>query len=133
MFNHLPDVTNQTPEERISALHEAKNLVTAIPGNGGITEVFSGRKAMPAPDVDSMIRVAEYINTGHDYRDTHDEREEPDYQRGMLIMPDIFFPTLKVSYENEESEEKDGPEDPDGEAPVETENKEEDDKKESGE
>lgn len=116
MFNHLPDVTNQTPEERISALHEAKILVTATPASGGVAQALVGRSSVSAPDVDSMIRVAEYINTGHDYRDTHDQRKERKTyglaSAGTLLMPmSIFF---EDNIEVRDEEKADEP-DPDGE------------------
>lgn len=75
MYNELPAVKS-TSAERLQALKDAKLLVTSTPGDGGMVEVFNGKKPTPTPDVHAMLRVAEYITTGHDYMDTHDEREQ---------------------------------------------------------
>lgn len=59
MYLEIPAVDG-TPESRIKALQTAKPLLTS----GG---PFS---ATGAPSLD-LIRVATYIETGHDYLDTH--------------------------------------------------------------
>lgn len=69
MTSHLPEVTS-TPEERLAALRESKALlfVPAAFSSGGISTAKVEGKA---PSVDELLRVAEYITTGHDYLDTH--------------------------------------------------------------
>lgn len=71
MYVELPAVT-ATPAERLQALKDAKELMTGTPeiSTGGI---FGGNTTKPRDffDADEAIRVAEYITTGHDYKDTH--------------------------------------------------------------
>lgn len=69
MTSHLPEVTS-TPEERLDALREAKALlfVPAAFSSGGLSTAKADGKA---PAVEELLRVAEYITTGHDYLDTH--------------------------------------------------------------
>lgn len=74
MYNELPSVETSTPAERLQALKDAKELMTSSP-SGGLASAFIGEQkpgvgGKPSA-ITSLIRVAEYISTGHDYRDTH--------------------------------------------------------------
>jgi hypothetical protein len=65
-YPHLPKPPS-TMGERIDALKEAKPLLS--------TQSFISSSGAAVSD---LIRVAEYITTGHDYFDTHPSREETD-------------------------------------------------------
>ena len=71
MYVELPAVT-ATPAERLEALKNAKALLAASPKVTSGT-FFAGGSTAPNDfgDPDEMIRLAEYITTGHDYKDTH--------------------------------------------------------------
>lgn len=75
-----PPVHPATMAERIEALKVAKPLLaeTNFMKNGG---------AGPT----ALIRVAEYITTGHDYKDTHPKGEESTLTGPVLLMPPGFF------------------------------------------
>lgn len=72
LYSELPLIETSTPGQRLDALLHAKNLLAGDPvvKSGG---PFSGNSTEPQDVVSSteMIRLAEYITTGHDYRDTH--------------------------------------------------------------
>ena len=68
MISHLPEVTS-TSNERLAALKEAKALLF-VPTSEN-KSVFGGTVTSAAPVTDELLRVAEYITTGHDYLDTH--------------------------------------------------------------
>jgi hypothetical protein len=74
MYTELPLIETSTPVERIAALRTAKELLTATPGESK-PAIFGGGsvETVYAPDTEEMLRLAEYITTGHDYRDTHPE------------------------------------------------------------
>lgn len=57
-----------TPSQRLAALHSAKTLLT-----GGENTALFMKTSPPAPNPTPMIRIAEYILTGVDYRDTTPE------------------------------------------------------------
>ena len=78
MYVELPAVT-ATPADRLQALKDAKQLLVGSPKT--TTGFFAGSvEPTDAVDPDNMIRVAEYITTGHDYKDTH-----PDGKRRPII------------------------------------------------
>jgi len=81
MYLETPNVPG-TPESRIKALKEARVLLKEEPEvTNGI--VFGGGSTKPgavAPAAE-LIRVATYIETGHDYRDTHPEGKRRPLQR----------------------------------------------------
>lgn len=52
------------PSQRLAALHSAKTLLT-----GGENTALFSKTSAPAPNPTPMIRIAEYILTGVDYRD----------------------------------------------------------------
>lgn len=52
------------PSQRLAALHSAKTLLT-----GGENTALFMKTSPPAPNPTPMIRIAEYILTGVDYRD----------------------------------------------------------------
>lgn len=54
-----------TPSQRFAALLSAKTLLT-----GGENTALFSKSSPPAPNPTPMIRIAEYILTGVDYRDT---------------------------------------------------------------
>lgn len=71
MFIEIPAVDG-TPESRIAALREARELLkeepkTSAPAIFGGTTTDPGAVAGPS----ALIRLATYIETGHDYADTH--------------------------------------------------------------
>lgn len=74
MFTELPTITSSTPAERLQALKDSQGLLAGQPevSTGGI---FGGSTTRPRNITDpaELIRLAEYITTGHDYRDTHPE------------------------------------------------------------
>lgn len=74
MYVELPMIETSTPDQRLEALRNAKELLAGSPvvKSGG---PFSGSNTEPQDLVSptEMIRMAEYITTGHDYRDTHPE------------------------------------------------------------
>lgn len=74
----MPPAVPSTMEDRTKALQAAKPLLSdkAFLTNG---------KA----DVEPLIRVAEYITTGHDYLDTHSD--EDNGPNGILVIPDSMF------------------------------------------
>lgn len=74
MYTELPLISTSTPVERIAALQTAKDLLTSTPGKTS-PAIFGGgsTETVHAPETFEMIRLAEYITTGHDYRDTHPE------------------------------------------------------------
>lgn len=75
MYVELPAIETSTPDERLEALKEAKTLMSGNEATGGFGAML-GSKSAPgasADAIDGFIRLAEYITTGHDYRDTHPE------------------------------------------------------------
>lgn len=74
MFEQLPTIKTSTPAERLQALKDSRELLLSEPGESKST-IFGGgsTEARYAPETFEMIRLAEYITTGHDYRDTHPE------------------------------------------------------------
>lgn len=72
MYTELPLIETSTPAERLAALKDAKELMAGTPetSTGGI---FGGATTKPRDffDTAEAIRIAEYITTGHDYKDTH--------------------------------------------------------------
>lgn len=74
MFTELPLIETSTPAERLQALRDAQQILAGQPEvtTGGI---FGGGSTKPRNVVDTneIVRLAEYITTGHDYRDTHPE------------------------------------------------------------
>ena len=72
MYTELPLIETSTPAERLAALKDAKGLLSGTPKT--TTGFFAGStEPTDAVAPDEMIRLAEYITTGHDYRDTHPE------------------------------------------------------------
>jgi hypothetical protein len=73
MYTELPNVDG-TPATRIAALKSARELLKEEPrtSNGAI---FGGGSIEPGAvaGVTGLIRLSTYIETGHDYRDTHPE------------------------------------------------------------
>lgn len=61
-------MTRVTPAQRLAALHSAKTLLT-----GGENTALFVKSSPPAPNPFPMIRLAEYITTGVDYRDRDSE------------------------------------------------------------
>lgn len=75
MFTALPLIETSTPAERLAALQDAKKLMSGAEP-GGFAALFSASAPTPGPGreaIDGFIRLAEYITTGHDYKDTHPE------------------------------------------------------------
>lgn len=74
MYTELPTITTSTPAERLQALKDAKALLAASPKTT-TAGIFGGTSTEPGDYVlpEDMLRMAEYITTGHDYRDTHPE------------------------------------------------------------
>lgn len=84
MTSHLPAVTS-TPAERLDALKEAKVLLF-VPAafSGGPFSATKVEGQMPSPD--DLFRVAEYITTGHDYKDTHPTgKRRPVFKKVMNV------------------------------------------------
>lgn len=76
MYNELPSVETSTPAERLQALRDARDLVAGESPKGGFFQTLAGDNGKSGAGtegkaVTALIRVAEYITTGHDYRDTH--------------------------------------------------------------
>jgi hypothetical protein len=72
LYTEIPTITTSTPAERLQALKDAKELLAGSPEvtKGGI---FGGDSTKPRDvfDTTEALRLAEYITTGHDYKDTH--------------------------------------------------------------
>jgi hypothetical protein len=73
MYVELPAVT-ASAADRLQALKDSQEILAGQPEvtSGGI---FGGNSTKPRNivDTDELIRLAEYITTGHDYKDTHPE------------------------------------------------------------
>lgn len=84
------DAPDSTPKERLEALKASKDLMSGN-GSGGIMKAIAGdTKQAPghgAESIDGFIRLADYITTGHDYRDNHPNAKH--MSSGVLIMPTI--------------------------------------------
>jgi hypothetical protein len=75
MYTELPLIETSTPAERLAALKDAKELMSGAKP-GGFGALFADGPAGPGSSttaIDGFIRLAEYITTGHDYKDTHPE------------------------------------------------------------
>ena len=76
MYTELPAVKITTAAERLAALQDSRDVIAGKPASGGFASALlgdGGRKGtgdLPG-SVDQLIRLAEYITTGHDYKDTH--------------------------------------------------------------
>ena len=74
-YAYLPIVETSTPDQRLQALKDAKDLMSSNGNKGGIMTAFVGEnKTAPGAShevITGMIRLGEYITTGHDYSDTH--------------------------------------------------------------
>ena len=87
MYVELPAVT-VTPAERLQALKDAKQLMSGHESSGAFGSMFSSKAApgASADAIDGFIRLAEYITTGHDYRDTHPEgKRRPVIQKNTTV------------------------------------------------
>lgn len=88
-YTELPTITTSTPAERLQALQDAKDLMSSSGTQGGLTEAFFGRtKSAPGTStevIDGFLRLAEYITTGHDYKDTHPEGKRRPIQKHMHV------------------------------------------------
>lgn len=71
-YIELPLIETSTPFQRLTALQDAKALLAASP-EVSTSGIFGGNSTKPNDfgNPDEMIRLAEYITTGHDYKDTH--------------------------------------------------------------
>jgi hypothetical protein len=97
-----------TQQERIDALREAKTLVTGRDQSvtGTLFGSATGSIRQTGEGVLTLLRLAEYITTGHDYLDTHPTPPDPSKKEirravrkemkrvtklgaGKLIMPKI--------------------------------------------
>ncbi|QWY82793.1 hypothetical protein PP641_gp053 [Arthrobacter phage SilentRX] len=72
MYVELPLIKTSTPADRLQALKDSRELLTATPGESK-PAIFGGGsvETVYAPETAEMIRLAEYITTGHDYADSH--------------------------------------------------------------
>jgi hypothetical protein len=75
LYLEIPPVTTATPAERLQALNDAKALMSGNESSGSFGSLFATKSApgAGATAIDGFIRLAEYITTGHDYKDTHPE------------------------------------------------------------
>lgn len=76
MYTELPLIETSTPADRLQALKDAKELMSKENATGLMAAFGAPTKSDPGsavPVIDGFIRLAEYITTGHDYRDTHPE------------------------------------------------------------
>lgn len=83
------DTPDSTPEERLQALKDSKGVMSGSTPVG-IMGMFGGTKATPGHGteaIDGLMRLADYITTGHDYRDNHPNAKH--MPSGLLIMPTI--------------------------------------------
>lgn len=71
MYTEIPNVPG-TPESRIAALKESRELLKQDP-KVTTPAIFGGGATEPGQvgDATSLIRLATYIETGHDYLDLH--------------------------------------------------------------
>lgn len=60
-------MANITPSQRLAALHSAKSLLAGEQGS-----TILGKNNVAGPKALPMIRLAEYILSGNDYRDVHE-------------------------------------------------------------
>lgn len=75
-YAHLPSIENTTPEQRLQALKDAKDLMSGSTTGGVISAIAGSQKSTPGTSIEAIsgfLRLAEYITTGHDYLDTHPE------------------------------------------------------------
>jgi hypothetical protein len=91
MYTELPTITTSTASERLQALRDAKDLMSGTEAGGVGAALFGPTKTTPgasAPAIDGFIRLAEYITTGHDYRDTHPEgKRRPKITNVTVVAP----------------------------------------------
>ena len=76
MYTELPLIETSTPADRLQALKDAKDLMSKENATGLMAAFGAPTKSDPGsavPVIDGFIRLAEYITTGHDYKDTHPE------------------------------------------------------------
>ncbi|QWY81351.1 hypothetical protein SEA_RIZWANA_54 [Arthrobacter phage Rizwana] len=76
MYTELPEVKATTAAERLTALQDARDVIAGAPSSGGFAAAMFGEGGKKGVGdlpggVDQLIRLAEYITTGHDYKDTH--------------------------------------------------------------
>jgi hypothetical protein len=102
--------------ERINALREAKGLVTASDkGVSGV--IFGNQSGVPPTDtgVLTLLRLAEYITTGHDYLDTHPvvEQEGPskkERRKAVKEMRKIVQEEVEEEYDRRQRDTNEAPE-----------------------
>lgn len=133
MFEQLPTIKTSTPDERLQALKNSRELLLSEPGESKSTIFGGGSKdSRRAPETFEMIRLAEYITTGHDYRDTHPQgKRRPIIQNVHVhamgvpeelvkdLIPEGLLDHLRSHAEGREEEPADGegPEDEDKKQP----------------
>lgn len=85
-YTDLPLITTSTPAERLQALKDSRDILASKPEEVKPT-IFGGGSAKhaPAPAPEDMLRLAEYITTGHDYKDTHPEGKRRPIQKHMHV------------------------------------------------
>jgi hypothetical protein len=92
LYLELPAVT-ATPADRLQALKDSKVLLAGSPKT--TTGFFAGStEPTDAPNPDNLIRLAEYITTGHDYKDTHPEGKRRPVINQVTHVHVIAPPTL---------------------------------------
>lgn len=92
MYIELPAVPG-TPESRTAALRISHELLRDQTKKGGA--IFQGSdESVSAPAAGAMIRLATYIETGHDYKDLHPSGKRrpraPQIRHYELDMSDAF-------------------------------------------
>ena len=71
LYTEIPNVPG-TPQSRIAALKESRELLKEEPSTTKAS-MFGGETLNPGSvgSATELIRLATYIETGHDYKDTH--------------------------------------------------------------
>lgn len=91
-YRALP-APDSTSKERLQALKDVKPIIAP----GGIVGAFAGG----SPGVTELLRLAEYVTLGHDYKDTHTTDVN-----GTLIMPEFAKPYVADEDVSRETDEK---------------------------
>ncbi|UOK18378.1 hypothetical protein SEA_BRUHMOMENT_62 [Arthrobacter phage BruhMoment] len=86
-YIELPEVTGSAAT-RIEALRESKELLEGEALQSSAGAFGSSKKEYSLPGASELIRLATYIETGHDYRDTHPEgKRRPKITNVTVVAP----------------------------------------------
>lgn len=83
---------DSTSKERLQALKDVKPIL----GASGMAGAIVGG----SPLVDDLLRLADYVTVGHDYKDTHPESTGLLAGAGTLVMPHVVMMPDNMSAED---------------------------------